>query len=139
MPRETAWFKAVVQDPINWDVNWVRSTVTWDHDDDRVTYVSGKSECQWLWLSGWEREDFFTDSDWYYSDNQSKVTVSSDEHFHNDDFCINTLQRPGTDHVFYNNVNVTGNSDGSADGSADVTISGPCAHLLEKQFLCSWT
>ena len=140
LPDRTVWVKSTVEDPVQLDVNWVRTTVSFAYDNDTgvVFYQSGECKAKWLSASGWERDEDYADCHWYYSDNQSKVTVSADEHFTNDDFCRVLLKQYGTDHVYHNNVVVTGNSDGSADGDVDIDIFGPCGNLLTPEIICSW-
>ena len=136
VPDRTIWVQSECKDPIDLVVNSVRSTVTFSYDNDAgvVFYQSGVCKANWLWATAWRRDRDYATCSWYYSDSRSKVTVDASEHFTNPVFCSERTGYPGTDHVYHDNVIVTGNSD----GSADVTISGPCDELLDTELICSW-
>ena len=50
LPDATVWVKSVVEEPLNIDVNWVRTKVTFSYDTeaDLVFYQSGEVKSKWL-------------------------------------------------------------------------------------------
>lgn len=135
--NRTLEIKSTVEDPVQLDVNTVKLTLNFEYDDDadKVRYQSGKCETKWLSTSGWERDEDYSECEWSYSNNQSRVSIVAKEHFSNGTFCNDfTPWGPGTDHCYHDDVTATGYSHGYCTGDADVTITGPCDHMLDEEF-----
>lgn len=135
--NRTLEVKSTVEDPVQLDVNTVKLTLNFEYDDDadKVRYQSGKCETKWLSTSGWERDEDYSECEWSYSNNQSRVKIVASEHFSNDDFC-NAVPwtGSGTDHCYHDDVTATGYSHGYCTGDVDVTITGPCESWLDEEF-----
>lgn len=139
--NQTLWVKSNVEDPINLDVNTVKLTLNFEYDEnaDLVRYQSGKCESKWLSTSRWERDGDYASCEWSYSHNQSRASIVASEHFSNDDFCnLIPVTGSGVDHVYHDDVTATGYSHGYCTGDVDMTISGPCAILLDDDIVYSW-
>ena len=130
-----------VEDPIQLDVNWVKLTLNFEYDEDanKVCYLSGECRSQWLEKTGWERDEDYATCEWSYSHNQSRVSIVASERFTNSEFCKRApTGGPGADHCYHDDVTATGYSHGYCSGDGDVTISGPCDHLLDDEFVVTW-
>ena len=141
LPSKTAWHKVIWEDPVSLDVNWVESRVEWEYDtpNARVYYLSGLSSSYWLTPSGWVRDLNYSNSEWYYLDNQGRVAIETAEHFSNDIFCDLFHNDPLTnfppDHAYYPDIKIVGSWTGGYWFQSNSTVSGPCSWLLHKEYV----
>lgn len=130
--RSTASFLAQVTDPPGAVVNSVRSTVTWDWDGFRATYVSGNGSLYWLTASGWI-EGGHTGP--YSASSGDAVRVYYDSaYFFNTVFAATVLGRPAYTDVSYSNITVVGYFDGSRDGYGSAVPGGDLASWLSASY-----
>ena len=130
-PINTAKFKTVWEDPPDFNVNWVESTVRWwkDTTDDVVVYDSGL--CRWwrLALTGWIDEGGTCEV--AYGPNQWTVMVDATRDFDNDIFpCV--VGRGAETHYHPNRV---GGSLYGSFGQSTTWATGDCEFLLSHHTL----
>ena len=141
LPSNTAWHKVIWEDPVQLDVNWVESRVEWEYDAPhaRVYYVNGLSSSYWYTPSGWVRDLNYSNSEWYYLDNQERVAVETAEHFSDDIFCDLFHNDPLTnfppDHAYYPDIKIVGSWTGGYWFQSNSTVSDPCSWLLHKEYV----
>ena len=124
-------FKTWYEDPADWTMNGVKSTVRWTVDSGKVWYYSSGSTCHHWKATGWsDRGGTCTNE---YNSSQTRVEKDTTRTFTNSVFPC-PLPGTATKVRYYENV-AGGKVNGNSYGQSVSSSSGRCGSWLSKNTL----